>query len=139
VPGREEYLNSEKYEYKVWDWDRPGNIIPFITRLNEIRREHLALQEYENLRFHPADDDNILCYGKSTDSGDDNVLVIVNLDPFEAHTSTVTIPQELLAGSDRRVQVENLLTGERYVWTGFTQTVSLDPAVNPVAILSLTR
>ena len=59
VPGREEYLNSEKYEYKVWDWERPGNIIPYITRINAIRREHPALHLYDNLRFYPSDDENI--------------------------------------------------------------------------------
>jgi len=138
VPGREEYLNSEKYEYKVWDWDRPGNIIPFITRLNEIRREHPALQEYDNLRFHHADDDNILCYGKSTDTGDDNVLVIVNLDPFQTHTSAITLPLGLLAdGEGGHVTVEDLISGATYVWTERIQTVSLDPSTNPVAILSL--
>ena len=66
VPGKEEYLNSEKYEYKVWDWDRPGNIIDYITRINPIRREHPALQEYDNLRFYSGDDENIICYGKAT-------------------------------------------------------------------------
>ena len=69
VPGREEYLNSEKYEYKVWDWDRPGNIIPYITRINAIRREHPALHLYDNLRFYPSDDENITAYGKATPDG----------------------------------------------------------------------
>ena len=69
VPGREEYLNSEKYEYKVWDWDRPGNIIPYITRINAIRREHPALHLYDNLRFYRSDDENITAYGKATPDG----------------------------------------------------------------------
>ncbi|MGZ9034725.1 MAG: alpha-1,4-glucan--maltose-1-phosphate maltosyltransferase, partial [Rhodospirillales bacterium] len=60
IPGKEEYLHSEKYEYKVWDWDRPGNIKDFITRINLIRRENPALHELENLRFYAADDDNVL-------------------------------------------------------------------------------
>ena len=85
VPGREEYLNSEKYEYKVWDWDRPGNIIPYITRINAIRRAHPALHLYDNLRFYPSDDENITAYGKATPDGSDRVLVVVNLDPFDAH------------------------------------------------------
>ena len=138
VPGKEEYLNSEKYEYKVWDWDRVGNISAFIARLNEIRREHPALQEYENLRFHPADDDNILCYGKSSADGSDNVLVVVNLDPFQEHQATIALPDELFAdGEHEQVHVQELLTGESYFWTGRSQSISLNPNVNPVTILSL--
>lgn len=138
VPGKEEYLNSEKYEYKVWDWDRAGNISAFIARLNEIRREHPALQEYENLRFHHADDDNILCYGKSSGDGSDNVLVVVNLDPFQEHQATISLPDELFADSEHeQVHVQELLTGESYLWTGRNQSISLNPTLNPVTILSL--
>lgn len=138
VPGKEEYLNSEKYEYKVWDWDRKGNISAFISRLNEIRREHSALQEYENLRFHPADDDNILCYGKSSVDGADNVLVVVNLDPFQEHRATIVLPDELFANGDHeQIHVHELLTGESFLWTGRSQAISLNPNVNPVSILSL--
>ncbi len=71
VPGREEYLNSEKYDHKVWDWDREGNIREFISRVNRIRETHPALQEYDNLEFYQANDDNVLAYGKRTaDNGD---------------------------------------------------------------------
>src|SRR5690606_33395466 len=62
VPGKEEYLNSEKYEIKAWDWDRPGNIRPLIKRLNQLRRENPALQEYDNLHFHLCDNDQVLFY-----------------------------------------------------------------------------
>ncbi|MGH2615922.1 MAG: alpha-1,4-glucan--maltose-1-phosphate maltosyltransferase, partial [Thermomicrobiales bacterium] len=85
VAGREEYLNSEKYEYKVWDWDRPGNISSYITRINAIRRQHPALQLSDHLRFYPSDDENITCYGNATSEGSDRVLIVVNLDPFDAH------------------------------------------------------
>ena len=72
--------DSEVYEYKVRDWDRPGNIKDYITRINSIRRENPALQELTNLTFHNAPDDNVLFYSKT--SGDNTVLVAVNLDPF---------------------------------------------------------
>ena len=85
IPGREEYLNSEKYEIKAWDWDRPGNIRSYITRLNKIRRENPALHEYDNLRFYGAYDDNILYYGKMTKAKDNFILIAVNLDPNGAH------------------------------------------------------
>src|SRR5213083_1815633 len=69
-PGSEEYLNSEKYEYKVRDWDAPGNLVGYVTRINRIRRENRALHGYANLRFYGADDPNILFYGKMTPARD---------------------------------------------------------------------
>ena len=86
------YLNSEKYEYKVWDWDRPGNIIPYITRINAIRDSHPALHLYDNLRFYPSDHDNITAYGKATPDGADRVIVVANLDPFDAHETWLHLP-----------------------------------------------
>ena len=70
VPGKEEYLNSEKYEIKAWDWDRPGNIRPDIALLNRLRREHPALQSFANVTFYNAWNDNILYYGKTTPAKD---------------------------------------------------------------------
>ncbi|MGC4106026.1 MAG: alpha-1,4-glucan--maltose-1-phosphate maltosyltransferase [Thermomicrobiales bacterium] len=137
VAGKEEYLNSEKYEFKVWDWERPGNIVPIISRVNEIRREHPALQEYDNLRFHQADDDNILCYSKTTEDGRDTILVVVNLDPFQAHESMIDLPEHLFAGGGEQVHAQELLTGDTWLWTGRRQWVRLDPQVMPVHIFML--
>src|SRR5437667_12102704 len=66
LPGREEYLDSEKYQFKERDWDAPGNIKEFIARLNTIRRQNRALQSYDNLRFYNADNGAILFYGNTT-------------------------------------------------------------------------
>lgn len=131
VPGREEYLNSEKYEFKVWDWDRPGNIIDYITRINAMRCSHPALHLYDNLRFYPSDNDNITCYGKATPDGSDRVLVVVNLDPFDAHETWLHLP---LAdwGMDpgQPFQVEDLLTGDTHLWHEH-QHIRLDPHDEP--------
>ncbi len=85
LPNKEEYLDSEKYQYKQRDWNAPGNIKDTITRLNRIRRENRALQEYDNLRFYRSENDNVLFYGKATESRDNIVLVAVNLDPYQSH------------------------------------------------------
>src|SRR5690606_7567266 len=66
IPGKEEYLDSEKYQFKGRDWNAPGNIKEFLTRLNRIRRENRALHEYSNLRFYEAENENVLFYGKKT-------------------------------------------------------------------------
>jgi starch synthase (maltosyl-transferring) len=138
VPGKEEYLNSEKYEYKVWDWDRPGNISAYIGRLNEIRREHPALQEYDNLRFVDTSDDNILAYYKATENRSDIVLVVVNLDPFHAHESRVWLPlHDWGIAHDGQYRAQELFSQETYLWTGGEQRVWLDPRENPGMIFSI--
>src|SRR3546814_866165 len=94
VPDSEEYLHSEKYEYKVWDWDRPGNIKDYIARVNAIRRDNPALHELDNLRFYPAHDDNVLFYGKLAADGGNMIFVAVNLDPFEAHEAEIELDRK---------------------------------------------
>jgi starch synthase (maltosyl-transferring) len=128
LPGREEYMDSEKYEIKAWDWDRPGNIRPLVTRLNAIRRANPALQEYDNLRFYAADWDQVLFYGKMTTDRASMVFVAVNLDPFQAHETTLHFPlDEMGIGRDDPWEVEELLTGERHFWHGAHQWVRLEP------------
>ncbi len=86
LPGREEYYDSEKYQFKQRDWNAPGNIKDLITRLNRIRRENRAMQLYDNLRFHPSTNDQILFYSKMTPARDSVVLIAVNLDPHNTQS-----------------------------------------------------
>jgi len=138
IPGTEEYLNSEKYEIKVRDWDAPGNLKDYIARLNRIRRENPALQEYRNLRFYESDDDNILFYGKRSADGTNDVLVAVNLDPFEPHQAQVRLPlAELGIGPEDRFQAHEVLTDQRHLWKGAAQTIRLDPREEPAAIFRI--
>ncbi|CAN5704709.1 alpha-1,4-glucan--maltose-1-phosphate maltosyltransferase [soil metagenome] len=138
VAGKEEYLNSEKYEYKVWDWDRPGNIINDITRLNQIRREHPALQEYDNLTFLEASSESVICYIKSLPEQDSHVMVVVNLDPFQPHESTIEAPYHVLGiPPDAHLQSTELFSNSTRIWQGSHQTVYLDPSENPAMIFSL--
>jgi len=135
VPGTEEYQDSEKYQYKVWDWDRPGNIKDDITAVNRIRRENPALQHLKNLRFYRASDDNVLFYGKMTPERDNIVLIAVNLDPFEAHEADLEFPlAEIGIGAEDPYEVEELLSGQKHLWRGASQHVRLDPHRNPAAI-----
>jgi len=136
VPGTEEYQDSEKYEYKVWDWDRPGNIKDYVARVNRIRRDNAALHGFTNLRFHRADDDNVLFYGKMTADRENMVFVAVNLDPFETHETTLEFPLEDMGLAEGDAfEVEELLTGAKHLWRGPTQRIRLYPNENPAAIL----
>ncbi|MBI2880182.1 MAG: alpha-1,4-glucan--maltose-1-phosphate maltosyltransferase [Candidatus Tectomicrobia bacterium] len=138
-PGGEEYLNSEKYQIRVRDWDRPGHIKGFIARINEIRQENPALRQLANLRFFPADNDQILFYEKATEDRSNVVLVAVNLDPFHPHHCTARVPpEEVGAPPGGRYEVVDLLTGDRYVWSEWNY-VRLDPEARPAHILRVER
>jgi starch synthase (maltosyl-transferring) len=139
IPSKEEYLDSEKYEIKAWDYGRPGNIRDYVTRVNQIRRDNPALQEFTNLRFYNAWNDNILYYGKMTAAKDNIILIAVNLDPHHAQAANFEVPLwELNLPDWADVEVEDLFTGNRFVWHGKVQHVWLDPNVNPCAIWRVT-
>lgn len=139
VPGKEEYLHSEKYQHKVWDWNRPGNIKDEIARVNAIRRENPALHEFENLRFHPCDDESVLFYGKTTLDRSNMIFVAVTLDPFDPRETVLHFPLDVMGVPEGETfEVEELLTGARHLWRGSRHTVRLDPAVNPAAIYRIT-
>src|ERR1043166_6333188 len=140
LPGREEYLDSEKYQLKERDWDAPGNIKDWITRLNEIRRQNRALHFNENLRFYDAENDAILFYGKMTPARDDIILVVVNLDPFRKQDSYVDVPiDEFGEMEGDTYQVHDLLTDARYTWHGRRNYIELDPEIQPAHIFRVRR
>lgn len=134
-PGKQEYNHSEKYEIRHWDWDAPGNIRDFVTRLNRIRRQNPALHTLSNLKFYNCWDDNILYFGKMTATKDNVILVAVNLDPHHDHGGTFEAPLwEFGLPDHAHLEVEDLLSGRRFTWTGKLQHLWLDPQVNPCAI-----
>ena len=142
-PGSEEYLDSEKYQYRPRDWDaaaRDGlGIASFITELNRIRRSHVALHWLRNLRFHHADQPELICFSKRDGKAADTVLVVANLDPHQAREATVWLDMPAL-GMDwhEGFTVTDELSGEIYRW-GQANYVRLDPAVRPAHIFTVTR
>ncbi|HEX5503686.1 MAG TPA: alpha-1,4-glucan--maltose-1-phosphate maltosyltransferase [Thermomicrobiales bacterium] len=137
-PGSEEYLDSEKYEIRVRDWDAPGNINAYIARINQIRRANRALQRYTNLTFHRADNPNILAYSKVSEDGGNRVLVVANLDPQRWHEATLRLDGAALRlHDDSRYTVHDLLTEAYYQWYGTANYVRLDPHEEPVHIFRI--
>jgi starch synthase (maltosyl-transferring) len=146
-PGSEEYLDSEKYQYRPRDWaaaERDGiGIAPFITRLNEIRNSHPALHRLRNLKFHLVDQPELICFSKQTSMisgkpGSDTVLVIVNLDPYQTREATVWLDLPALGiDTDTGFILTDELSGESYQWWGSANYVRLDP-VRPAHIFSVT-
>ena len=140
LPGREEYLDSEKYQFKERDWDAPGNIKDWIARLNKIRMENRALQFYDNLQFHHADNDAILFYAKMTASRDNIILVVVNLDPHRKQSSYVDVPIDQFGPMEADIyQVHDLISGTRYTWRGRRNYVELDPEIQPAHVFRVRR
>jgi starch synthase (maltosyl-transferring) len=138
IPGKEEYLNSEKYEIKAWDYDRPGNIRAHITKLNHIRRNNPALWDFRNIQFLNAWNDNILAYFKQTPDRDNTVMVLVNLDPKNRQECTYEVPLWTFGLPDHgSIGVEDLLKGGSFRLTGKTHRIALEPAQNPVVIWRL--
>ncbi len=136
APGKEEYLDSEKYQIRVWDYDRPGNIISEITRLNAIRRSNAALQSHLEIQFHQAFDDDVLYFSKSAADGN-VVLAAICLDPFNTHTCEIEIPLWLFGlPDDGEVFAMDLMRDFEFVWHGKRQTVTLHPD-SPFCIWSI--
>jgi starch synthase (maltosyl-transferring) len=140
VAGKEEYLNSEKYQFKERDWNAPGNIKDYLTRLNRIRKTNRALQIYDNLRFHTIENDQILFYSKATAGLDNVILVFVTVEPYNRQTGHASVPLELFGLADAEpYQVEDLLSEERYTWTGRRNFIMLDPQTRPAHIFRVRR
>ncbi len=143
-PGAEEYLDSEKFQVRVRDWDAAAaesrTLAPYLTRLNEIRRAHPALQLLRNVVIHSSDDENVLVFSKQAalpDGGTDTVLAVVNLDPHGTRETMVHLDLPAL-GRDWHdgFVVHDEITGEDYHW-GQHNYVRLDPGHEPAHVLTL--
>jgi starch synthase (maltosyl-transferring) len=138
VPGKEEYLDSEKYQTRVWDMDAPGNIQDDIRLVNRLRREHPALRDFENLTFLNASNDNVLYYAKRTPDLSDFLLFQVNLDPHAAQSFSFEVPLwEFGLPDEASIEVADAVRGNHFTWHGKTQTLELEPEGRPYAIWQL--
>ncbi len=138
LPGREEYVDSEKYEIRIWDYDRPGNIKSYIRSLNAIRRDNEALHDFRNVLRINATNDNIMAYAKFNRDKTNCVFVIVNLDPHDRQECAYEIPLwEWGLGDGGSVDVEDLLGGHRFTLYGKIHQIALDPFERSAAIWRL--
>ncbi len=128
VPGKEEYLDSEKYQLRAWDWDRPGSIVAEITQLNSLRRQNTALQTHLNVRFLNAGNDNILYFEKADATRTNVVLIAISLDPFAPQEAWFEIPLwEWDLPDDGTLHATDLLSGTPFLWHGKSQHLRLTP------------
>jgi starch synthase (maltosyl-transferring) len=139
-PGREEYMNSEKYELRHRDLNSKDSLKNLISRINRIRKENPALQSNRNLQFHETDNPSLLCYSKATDDLSSVVVVLVNLDCFHVQSGWARIDLSAI-GLDTRhsFQVHDLLSEGRFLWQGSKNYVELTPESLPAHILRVRR
>jgi len=150
-PGSEEYLDTEKFQVRVRDWDAAAaegrTLAPYLTRLNHVRRQHPALQQLRNVAVHWSDDENVLVFSKGSVASDpgnptdpaatDALVVVINLDPHATRETTVHLDLPALGlDEDATFGVHDELTGEDYVW-GRHNYVRLDPGYEPAHVLSV--
>jgi starch synthase (maltosyl-transferring) len=138
--GSEEYLNSEKYELKHWNWDSPQSLHHFIERVNRVRGENPALQQDRSLAFHETDNPNILCYSKTSPDRSNVVIMVVNLDWAHTQTGWVTLnAQPLGLEPGTTFEAEDLLSGGRFLWQAPRNYIELAPESLPGHILRVRR
>jgi starch synthase (maltosyl-transferring) len=136
VDGKEEYLNSEKYEIKCWDWDARGHLREVIARINRIRRENPSLQSIRNIELIPIENEALLGYVKMTEDQSNITVTIVNIDPRWRQSGWIRLPLEEMGVDPRQpFLAHDLLTNEKYIWHGQANYIELDPQVMPGHIL----
>ena len=139
-PGSEEYLDSEKYEIRHWNREDPASLRELIALVNRIRRENAPLQSDRGLRFHPTDNDMLIAYSKTGESGADSVLVVVNLDPHHAQSGWLQLDlQSLGLPASGSYQMHDLLSSARFLWQGARNFVLLDPGRAPAHVFRIRR
>ncbi|MBD2703597.1 alpha-1,4-glucan--maltose-1-phosphate maltosyltransferase [Spirosoma sp. BT702] len=135
-PNKEEYLNSEKYEIRRWDWDKTNKLTYLITLVNRIRHENVALQTTNNITFCSVSDDAIMAYLKT--SGSNRLLIVVNTDAYNRRAGVIRVPiWQLGIGQEQSYTVYDLLTGAYYIWQGEYNYVELDPYSLPMHLFRI--
>jgi len=136
--GSEEYLDSEKYQRRVWDRGRADSLAGFIAALNRARRDNPALQSNEGLRFLPVDNEQLIAYARFDAARDNVVVCVVNLDPHHVQSGWLELDTRLIAlPSGQAYQMHDLMSGARFLWHGERNYVSLDPQRSPLHLMQV--
>jgi starch synthase (maltosyl-transferring) len=123
--GKEEYLDSEKYQYYKWDWDKQNKLTSIISRVNAIRKEEASLQQTNNIVFCDTNNDQVIAYYKFDDDKQNETLMVVSLDAFHTSKAMVKLPVKEIG--DQAINVSDLLTGNTYLWDKEWNYIELSP------------
>jgi starch synthase (maltosyl-transferring) len=139
-PTKEELWFSEKYQYKVHDWDSPITIKPLVQRVNHIRNSRPEFGEYDNIHFHHCANEQISVYSRRLESDESVSLIIANYDPYHTQSGMIHLDLEALGLEDgKEYLVQDLITEESYYWKGSANFVELNPQKAPGHIFRIRR
>jgi starch synthase (maltosyl-transferring) len=128
--GREEYLNSEKFQIAHYDWTIENKLITVITKINQIRHNNEALQQTNNIKFCHIENDNLLAFYKWNDSKTNELLIIISLDAFNSQQGTVQVPLHDLGVSEgTKIAMTDLITNSTYDWYNAWNYVEIHPTL----------
>ena len=136
LPGKEEYLDSEKYEFVKWDWDKQNKLISIITRINTIRKNQPSLQQTNNIEFCETSNDQIIAYYKYDDNHTNETLMIASLNEHHSQQASVRLPIEYIGGQP--ITVVDLITNNSYLWDQEWNFVELHPSL-PFHLFKIVR
>ncbi|WP_425237831.1 alpha-1,4-glucan--maltose-1-phosphate maltosyltransferase [Ulvibacterium sp.] len=130
LPGKEEYMNCEKYEIRHWDWSKENKLTYVISKINAARRAHECLQQTNNVHFCTVDNDNLIAFYKWNDDRTDQMLIVISLDPYYSQRGTVQLPLDSLGiHAGQSVQVHDVVTDNGYLWHNEWNFIELHPAL----------
>ncbi|NER08971.1 alpha-1,4-glucan:maltose-1-phosphate maltosyltransferase [Muriicola jejuensis] len=139
MPGKEEYMHSEKYEVHFWDWSIENKITYLIRKINQIRKDHPALQQTNQIRFCTIENENLLAFYKWNEERTDELLIVINLDPHYPQRGMVQLPlSELGVEAGKPIQMRDLVTDNSYIWYNEWNFVDL-PASLPFHIFQIKK
>lgn len=140
LPGKEEYVDSEKYEIRKRTKQIPESISDIIKKVNRIRRENPVLQYLSNIKIFEVDNDQIMYYGRVSPDQENSLLIVVNLDPFNPQTGNIKVPLKMLQlPENQSYRVHELLTDRQHIWEGGSHEITLDPEVLPASIFRIQK
>ncbi len=130
LPGKEEYLNCEKYEVRHWDWRKENKLTYVIAKINEARKEHPALQQTNNIRFCTIENEQLIAFYKWNDAKTDELLIIISLDPYYSQRGQVQLAVDAIGrGNGHPIEVYDLITNNGYIWNSEWNFIELHPAL----------
>ncbi|MBT8185681.1 MAG: alpha-1,4-glucan--maltose-1-phosphate maltosyltransferase [Eudoraea sp.] len=130
IPGKEEYLDCEKYEIRHWDWSAENKLTHLIAKINEVRKNHKAFQQTNNIRFCGIENDQLLAFYKWDDDKTDEFLVVINLDPHYAQRGQLQLPLDALGmHNGQQLEVQDVITNNGYIWQNEWNYIELHPAL----------
>ncbi len=130
VPGKEEYLDSEKYQIRHWDWEAENKLMRIIAKINQARKENTSLQQTNNIQFCDIHDDGLMAYYKYDQNRENHTLMVVSLDPYYQKQGSVKVPRQELGLQDgQSLMVEDMITGNSYNWDQEWCYVELHPGM----------